>query len=213
MTRPPGDLNALQAAMATLESQRVLLGDAVVDVAVAGLQAQWQALQAVSTAADAEPAQTQALRLVSILFLDVVGSTVLGQRLDPEDFHALMDGALVRFTDIVQHHGGRVLQYAGDNLLAGFGAGEVHEDDADRAVRCGLALLADGRSVGREVQIAHGHDGFDVRVGIHSGSVLLGGGVDAEGTIRGNAVNVAARMEQSAPPGALLISVDTYRLV
>jgi len=212
MTSPPAErLQALQAAMAALESQRVLLGDAVVDVAVAGLRAQWQALQAESPAADAEPAQ--ALRLVSILFLDVVGSTSLGQRLDPEEVHAVMDGALARFTATVQRHGGRVLQYAGDNLLAGFGADEVHEDDAERAVRCGLALLADGRSVGREVQAVHGHAGFDVRVGIHSGGVLLGGGVDAEGTIRGSAVNVAARMEQSAAPGSLLISVDTYRLV
>ena len=207
-------LHPLQAAMAALELQRALLGDAVVDVAVAGLQAQWQvlqALQAAEPAADAEP--TQALRLVSILFLDVVGSTSLGQHLDPEEIHTVMDGALTRFSAIVQAHGGRVLQYAGDNLLAGFGAGEVREDDADQAVRCGLALLAEGRSVSREVAAKHGHDGFDVRVGIHSGGVLLGGGVDAEGTIRGSAVNVAARMEQCAPPGALLISVDTFRLV
>ncbi len=213
--------------MAALESQRALLGDAVVDVAVAGLQAQWLALQAVpgfadaAAAADADAAAdavheaepTQALRLVSILFLDVVGSTSLSQLLDPEEIHTVMDGALARFAAVVQAHGGRVLQYAGDNLLAGFGAGEVHEDDAERAVRCGLALLVDGLRVGQEVQALHGHGGFDVRVGIHSGGVLLGGGVDAEGTIRGNAVNIAARMEQSAAPGALLVSVDTYRLV
>ena len=199
--------------MAALESQRALLGDAVVDVAVAGLQAQWKALQAMSAAATAEAEPAQALRLVSILFLDVVGSTSLSQLLDPEEIHTVMDGALARFAGIVQAHGGRVLQYAGDNLLAGFGAGEVHEDDAERAVRCGLALLADGRRVGQEVQALHGHGGFDVRVGIHSGGVLLGGGVDAEGTIRGNAVNIAARMEQSAAPGTLRVSVDTYRLV
>ncbi len=199
--------------MAVLEAQRGVLGDTVVEAALSGLRAQLGALQAASAEAAPAPTPTQALRLVSILVLDIVGSTTLAQHLDPEDVHALMDGALLRFTAIVRRHGGRVLQYAGDNLLAGFGAGEVHEDDADRAVRCGRALLAEGRSEGREVQAVHGHDGFDVRVGIHSGSVLLGGGVDAEGTIRGNAVNVAARMEQSAPPGALLISVDTYRLV
>ncbi|MFN7196803.1 MAG: hypothetical protein ACK4MJ_06485, partial [Hylemonella sp.] len=107
---PPQSLQALQAAMAALESQRALLGDAVVDVAVAGLQAQAQALQA--AAAGTEPGQTQALRLVSILFLDVVGSTALGQQLDPEEIHAVMDGAMARFTGVVQAHGGRVLQYA-----------------------------------------------------------------------------------------------------
>ncbi|WP_349741337.1 ATP-binding protein [Roseateles cavernae] len=206
---PPQSLQALQAAIATLESQRALLGDAVVDVAVAGLQVQAQALQA----AGSEPTQSQALRLVSILFLDVVGSTALGQRLDPEEIHAVMDGAMARFTAVVQAHGGRVLQYAGDNLLAGFGADEVREDDAERALRCGLALLTAGRGVAQQVLDAHGHHGFDVRVGIHSGQVLLGGGVDAEGTIRGSAVNIAARMEQCAPPGGLLISLDTYRLV
>ncbi|MDP3225861.1 MAG: adenylate/guanylate cyclase domain-containing protein, partial [Rubrivivax sp.] len=214
MSQTPAEL---KAAVAVLESQRGLLGDAVVDAAVAGLRAQLQATEPVA-AHDSETAPTgaapeQALRLVSILFLDVVGSTSLGQRLDPEDIHAVMDGALARFTAVVQAHGGRVLQYAGDNLLAGFGAGEVHEDDAERAVRCGLALLAEGRRVGQQVQAAHGHRGFDVRVGIHSGPVLLGGGVDAEGSIRGSAVNIAARMEQSAEPGSLLVSVDTYRLV
>ena len=206
---------ALQAAVAALEAQRALLGDAVVDAAVAGLRAQMEPVQPAPREAlpKPEPEPEQALRLVSILFLDVVGSTALGQRLDPEEIHAVMDGALARFTAIVLAHGGRVLQYAGDNLLAGFGAGEVHEDDAERAVRCGLALLADGRCVGAEVQAAHGHGGFDVRVGIHSGPVLLGGGVDAEGTIRGSAVNIAARMEQSAAPGTLRVSVDSYRLV
>ena len=218
--RPPSDgspeplhpLHPLQTAIAALESQRALLGDSVVDVAVAGLQTQWQALQAQQTAAPATDAE-QSLRLVSIMFLDVVGSTSLGQHLDPEEIYAVMDGAMASFTAIVRAHGGRVLQYAGDNLLAGFGADEVHEDDADQAVRCGLALLADGRRVGQDVTRIHGQTGFDVRVGIHTGSVLLGGGVDAEGTIRGSAVNIAARMEQSAPPGGLLISVDTYRLV
>jgi class 3 adenylate cyclase/tetratricopeptide (TPR) repeat protein len=210
---PPQSAQALQAAIAALESQRALLGDAVVDVAVAGLRA--QAAQAADAAigAGAAPAPAQALRLVSILFLDVVGSTALGQRLDPEEIHAVMDGAMARFTGVVQAHGGRVLQYAGDNLLGGFGADQVREDDAERALRCGLALLAAGRSVAQQVQGEYGHQGFDVRVGIHSGQVLLGGGVDAEGTIRGSAVNIAARMEQCAPPGGLLISLDTYRLV
>ena len=67
--------------------------------------------------------------------------------------------------------------------------------------------------LGAEVQAAHGHSGFGVRVGIHTGDVLLGGGVDGEGSIRGLAVNIAARMEQTAPPGGLRISHDTYALV
>ncbi len=163
-----------------------------------------------AVAADAAP---QALRQVSILFMDVVGSTTLAQRLDPETLAQVLDGALARGTAIVRAHGGRVLQYAGDNILAVFGAEAAHEDDAERAVLCGLALRVLGRALGQEVAAAHGHAGFDVRVGIHTGGVLLGGGVDAEGSIRGAAVNIAARMEQTAPPGGLRISQDTYSQV
>ena len=217
----------LRAGIAALEAQRALLGDAVVDASLAGLRARLAALTAAEPAADAgvAPAATpagpaasasepaQALKQVSILFLDVVGSTSLAQRLDPEEILAVMDGALARGARLVAAHLGKVLQYAGDSLLAVFGADEAREDDAERAVRCGLALLELGRALAAEVQVAHGHAGFGVRIGIHTGPVLLGGGVDAEGTIRGIAVNIAARMEQTAPAGALRISQDTFAQV
>ena len=106
-----------------------------------------------------------------------------------------------------------MLQYAGDSLLAAFGADEAHEDDAERAVRAGLAILDEARAQAAQVRERHGHAGFNVRVGINTGPVLLGGGVDAEGSIRGITVNIAARMEQTAPPGALRISHDTWRHV
>ena len=80
-------------------------------------------------------------------------------------------------------------------------------------MRCGLALLAEGRALGEQVAREHGHDGCNVRVGVHTGPVLLGGGIDEEGTIRGLTVNVAARMEQTAPAGGLRISHDTWSLV
>ena len=200
----------LQTAILAFESQRSLLGDAMVDMAVAPLKAKLAALRAPEPPS-LEPAQ--ALKQVSILFLDVVGSTTLSQHLDPEAISAVMDDALTRGTAIVAAHRGRVLQYAGDNILAAFGADEAREDDAERAVQCGLALLALGKTLGTEVLAAHSHAGFNVRVGVHTGGVLLGGGVDAEGTIRGIAVNIAARMEQTAPAGALRISHDTYSQV
>ena len=203
------EIPQLEAAISGLEAQRGLLGDALVDAALGPLRGKLAALQA---QVQAEP-QAQSLKQVSILFLDIVGSTMLSQYLDPEETSAVMDGTLSRCTAIVDKHGGRVLQYAGDNLLAVFGATEAREDDAERAVHCGLALLAEGRLLGLEVERAHGRSGFAVRVGLHTGGVLLGGGVDAEGSIRGVAVNIAARMEQSAPAGALRISHDTYRHV
>ena len=198
----------LEAAVAALQAQRALLGDAVVEASVGALRAK---LTSLGEDAAARPAQQ--LRQVTILFLDVVGSTALSRQLDPEEILAVMDGALARCTRRVEGHGGKVLQYAGDNLLAVFGADEAREDDAERAVRCGLALLAEGRTLGAEVARERGHEGFSVRVGIHTGGVLLGGGVDAEASIRGIAVNIAARMEQSAPPGALRISHDTWAQV
>ena len=206
----PSDPESLEAAISALEAQRDLLGDAVVDASVGALRARLAAL-ALAQAANTLPAQT--LKQVSILFLDVVGSTTLAQRLDPEAVSAVMDDALARGTAIVQAQSGKVLQYAGDNILAAFGADESREDDAERAVRCGLALLELGKALGAVVLDVHGHAGFDVRVGIHTGGVLLGGGIDAEGNIRGAAVNIAARMEQTAPAGALRITHDTYTQV
>ena len=207
------EVQQLQAAIAAFEAQRSVVGDAMVDMAIAPLRAKLAALTSPAVPAATIPEASQALRQVSILFLDVVGSTTLSQRLDPEEISAVLDGALRRGTDTVETHAGKVLQYAGDNILAVFGAGEAREDDTERAVRCGLALLELGKTLGAEVRAAHDHDGFDVRVGIHTGAVLLGGGVDADGSIRGMAVNIAARMEQSAPPGALRISHDTYAQV
>ena len=207
------ELQQLASTIATLETQRALLGDAPVDAVIAPLRKRLAALHALQTSSEPAAAPGQTLRQVSVLFLDIVGSTALSQHLDPEDIHAVMDAALASCTAIVEAHHGKVLQYAGDSLLAVFGATEAHEDDAERAVRAGLALLDEGRRQGGLVSLRHGHDGFNVRLGIHTGGVLLGGGVDDEGTIRGMTVNVAARMEQTAPPGTLRISHDTYRQV
>jgi class 3 adenylate cyclase/tetratricopeptide (TPR) repeat protein len=201
------EVQRLHEGIAALEGQRGQLGDEVVDAAVRGLK---ERLAALRESAD-EPAQ--ALRQVTILFLDVVGSTTLGQHLDPEAIAAVMDSMLARGDAIVAAYGGKVLQYAGDNLLAAFGADRAAEDDAERAVHCGLTLLELGAELQAEVKAAHGLSGTGVRIGIHTGGVLLGGGVDKEGSIRGQAVNIAARMEQTAPPGALQVSHDTYRQV
>ena len=200
----------LEAGIRALEAQRALLGDAMVDALQAAARAKLAALAVVT---EPTPVTAQALKQVSILFLDIVGSTTLSQRLEPEEIGAVMDDALHRGTIMVGEHGGKVLQYAGDSILAAFGADEIHEDDTERAVRCGLALIELGKTLGREVEAAHGHPGFGVRLGIHTGAVLLGGGVDADSTIRGIAVNIAARMEQTAPAGALRISHDTYAQV
>ncbi|MEO8836293.1 MAG: tetratricopeptide repeat protein, partial [Caldimonas sp.] len=200
----------LSTAIASLEAQRHTLGDAVVDIALDPLRREL----AVENARGAEaPIAHQQLKQVTVLFVDVVGSTAMGQQLEPEDIHAVMDGALERFTATVRSHFGRVLQYTGDGMLAAFGAEEANEEDVESAVRAGLAIIEDAKEQSAEVRRRHGIADFMVRAGLHTGTVLLGGGVDADGSIRGAPVNVAARMEQSAPPGRLRISHDTYRHV
>ncbi len=196
----------IESAIAALEGQRVLLGDAIVAMAVASLQEKLAALRQRENAA-------QQLKTATILFVDVVGSTRLSERLDPEDVHAVMDRALQRLTAIVRAYHGRVLQYAGDSLLAVFGADQALEDDAERAVRAGLAIVAEAAPLTAEFSRTYDLDGFALRVGIHTGQVLLAGGINADGNVHGVSVNIAARMEQTAPPGALRISHETYRHV
>ncbi len=159
----------LGAAITALEAQRGVLGDAVVDAATAALRRQL-------AEPDAALQPAQRLRQVSALFVDVVGSTAIGQRLSPEAISAVMDGALRRYTAIVEAHHGRVLQYTGDGLLAAFGTESSHEDDVESAVCAGLAIIDDTRRAAAGVQSRHGIADFNVRAGIHTGRVLLGAG-------------------------------------
>src|SRR5436190_15605774 len=107
----------LKATIAGLEAQRALLGAAVVNAAIARLRAKLVSLEAIPL----DEPQRQTLKQVTILFVDIVGSTTLSQRLDPEATSAVIDGALAQFAAIIEQHGGKVTKYAGDNVLAVFG--------------------------------------------------------------------------------------------
>lgn len=198
----PTQQQQLQAAIDAIEAQRELLGPDLLQAALGPLRAKLTALSG-----------TPSRKQVTVLFLDVVDSTTLSEQFDPEDVRTIMDEVLTRCTAIVQAHQGRVLNYAGDSLLAVFGADQSREDDPERAVRSGLALLEEGQRQGALILQRWGHAGFNIRVGVHTGAVLLGAGVEGEAGIHGFTVNVAARMEQTAPAGALHISHDTYRHV
>lgn len=195
------DIEGLRAAIAALEGHRAALGDAVVELSVAPLRARLAALL--------RPAGLQR-RQVAVLFVDVVGSTAMAQALQAEDTLDVLGPALQRMAAIVQAHQGRVLRFTGDGVKAVFGMDEAREDDAERAVRAGLAMLAAGREQAEAAQRLHGVPDFALRVGVHTGDVVLGAGVEADNTAVGAAVNIAARMEQSAPPGALRISHETW---
>lgn len=207
---------ALRAAIAALAAQRAMLGEALVERALAPLREELAGLVAgvADAAREAPPAAPlRRLRQVSVMFCDIVGSTRLSERLDPEDLQAEVDGALAAFAALVAEHGGEVLRYAGDGLKASFGADRASEDDAERAVRCALAVLHEAARQGDALRRTRGHEGFAARVGIHTGPVVRGGGVEGENSLTGLAVNIAARLEQTAPPGTLRISIDTYRQV
>jgi class 3 adenylate cyclase/tetratricopeptide (TPR) repeat protein len=205
--QPKDDRRQLEIAIAALEAQRPILGDAVVDAALASMQEKLVRLDA------QEREKTPQLKFVTILFTDIAGSTHMSQGLDAEDILAVMDGALQRFGRVVERHDGRVLRYMGDGLMAVFGAPVAREDDAERAVHAGLSLLDEAARYAVTVEERWGLAGFKVRVGLNTGQVVVGAGVEAENTIMGMAINLAARMESSAPPGCLLISHDTYRHV
>src|SRR5215204_5595691 len=154
-------------------------------------------------------------KYVTVLFADVVGSTVVAERLDPEQFAEIMNGAFAFLNASVTKYGGTVARLLGDAILAFFGAPVAHEDDAERAVRAGLAIQAAAKEYAEVVRRNYGVD-FDVRVGINTGLAVLaavGNEIRTEYTAMGDTTNVAARLQSAAVPGTVLISADTYHLV
>jgi predicted ATPase/class 3 adenylate cyclase len=154
-------------------------------------------------------------KLLTVLFADVVGSTSIGERIDPEETSEIMNGALAFMNDAVAQHYGMVARLMGDGILAFFGVPLAHENDPELAVRAGLEILNSSDEYEKSIQQRFGFD-FQVRVGINTGLVvveIVGNQVRSEFTAMGDAVNVANRLQASASPGELLISHDTYRHV
>jgi class 3 adenylate cyclase/tetratricopeptide (TPR) repeat protein len=194
----------LEKAIAGLEAQRAALGDAIVDPAIAALRSQLDALL------EQQPPEQQR-KLVTVLFCDIVGSTRISQGLDPEEVIEVMDGALQRLAGPVETHGGRVTRFMGDGFKAVFGLPLAHENDAEQAIRAGLSILDVARIYAAELEVSRQLGGFDVRIGINTGLVVAGGISEAEDTVMGLTVNLAARLESAAPSGGLLISHYTYQ--
>jgi class 3 adenylate cyclase/tetratricopeptide (TPR) repeat protein len=155
-------------------------------------------------------------RVVTILFSDVKGSTALAEKLDPEDWLEIMDDAFDVLIEPVYRYEGTLARLMGDAVLAFFGAPIAHEDDPERAIRAGLDIIAGAEDYAARLEQQRGLAGFNVRVGIHTGLVVVGEvGPDfrVEYTAMGDAVNLAARMESAAQPGTVLITADTHKLV
>ena len=148
--------------------------------------------------AAATPSREQR-KTVTVLFCDLTGSTALGETLDPERLRALLARYFERMKAIVERHGGSVEKFIGDAVMAVFGVPVLHEDDALRAVRAAV-----------EMRDALPELGLQGRIGVMTGEVVTG---TEERLATGDAVNVAARLEQAAQPGEVLIGAPTLALV
>jgi class 3 adenylate cyclase/predicted RNA-binding Zn-ribbon protein involved in translation (DUF1610 family) len=154
-------------------------------------------------------------RVVTMLFCDVKGSTAAAEQLDAEDYSEIMNGAFEHMIKLVYHYEGMLARLMGDAILAFFGAPIAHEDDPQRAVLAGLDIVSGIAPYRDEILAKWGID-FNVRVGINTGLVVVGAvGSDLrlEYSALGDAINVAARMEQTAEPGTVRIAHDTYKAV
>ena len=154
--------------------------------------------------------ERQERRVVTVLFADLAGSTALGELLDPEDFRELQGELFDLINTEVERFGGTTEKFAGDAVLAVFGNPQAHEDDPERAVRAALAVRDRFGSFTERVQGRHGAE-VGLRVGVNTGDVVAGRDAAARGElmVSGDAVNVAARLQQHAEPGEVLVGQRT----
>jgi class 3 adenylate cyclase/tetratricopeptide (TPR) repeat protein len=157
----------------------------------------------------AVPASRQQRKTVTVLFCDVTGSTALGERLDPESFRQVMRRYFDAARGVIERHGGTVEKFIGDAVMAVFGVPVLHEDDALRAVRAAAGLLEEIAILNERLEADFGA-AVSVRTGVNTGQVVTGTG---EQLATGDAVNLAARLEQAATPGEIVIGPQTWRLV
>ena len=151
-------------------------------------------------------------RTVTVLFSDLVGSTELGERLDPETMRDALDRYFAASSEVIARHGGVIEKFIGDAIVAVFGLSAIHEDDALRAVRTAVemrkALELVNETLSRDFGVS-----LQTRTGVNTGEVVAGDPSGDQRLITGDAVNIAARLEQSAPPGSILVGETTYSLV
>ena len=162
-------------------------------------------------ALEESPAGEAERKLVTVLFADVAGSTPLGEQLDPEDLKDVLGAYSDAMRAEIEAEGGTVEKFIGDAVMAAFGVPTAHEDDATRALRAALRMRGRLERLNDELERRHGLR-LAMRIGVNTGEVVAA--LDARpevGMVTGDAVNAAARLEQSAEPGQILVSERTAR--
>ena len=193
-------------------------------------------LQSTPPAPEAREAER---RQLTVMFCDLVGSTALSEQLDPEELREVVRAYQQTSAEVIERYEGHIAQYLGDGLLVYFGYPRAHEDDAARAVRAGLEIVTalqrlsspspfqgEGRGEGSGTKpfldsphpnpLPKGARGLQVRIGIHTGPVVIGemgGGERREQLALGEAPNIAARIQGQADPDTVVMSTNTFRLV
>jgi predicted ATPase/class 3 adenylate cyclase len=218
------EIEQLGKAITALEAQRAILGDVVVDAALAPLRAKLFSLLETSssgapileqTTADAGRMPAEQRKMVTILFADLAGFTAMSENLDPEDLRSIMDAYFHRWAACIDQYAGLVEKYIGDAVMAVFGISAAREDDPENAIRSALVM----RSALEELNEGFERDfrvRLELRAGIHTGPVvvsLLGERKGQDFVVVGETVNLASRLQTAAPVGGILISHDTYRHV
>ena len=165
---------------------------------------------ATSLEASAAPRETR--KVVTVLFSDVTGSTSLGEQLDPESLRHVMGQFFDAMQGAVERHGGVVEKFIGDAVMAVFGIPRLHEDDPIRAVRAAADMQTALATLNEQLQAERGVS-LAIRTGITTGEVVSGDPSAGQRLVTGDTVNTAARLEQNAAPGEILIGEPTYRLV
>lgn len=197
------EVDRLHAAIAALEAQRSMLGDAVVDTAVGSLRTRLAALNPPA------PSRRHQRRQVTVLFADIFGYATLSEHVDPERIGLMLSRFWGGVDELVRSRRGRVYSHMGDGIMVVWGDTSSSEDDAEQAVRAGLAMLEMMRSEG--LVVAGTRVEAQMRVGVNTGLAHLS---DRDGhTAIGDTVNVAARLEGAAAPGSMLISRSTFSQV
>jgi len=154
-------------------------------------------------------------RQLTVMFCDLVDSTTLSSQLDPEDYRDVVRAYQIACIEVIRRYDGHIAQLLGDGLLVYFGYPQAHEDDAQRAVRTGLGILAAMADLYTRLQQDKGIQ-LALRVGIHTGLVVvgaMGGEGRYENLALGEVPNIAARIQGLAEPNTIMISTDTYRLI
>jgi class 3 adenylate cyclase/tetratricopeptide (TPR) repeat protein len=162
--------------------------------------------------ADSAPASHEVRKTVTVVFADLAGSTGFGERLDPESLRRVQ----ARFFDgmrlVLERHGATVEKFIGDAVMAVFGVPFVHEDDALRAVRASFEMREALEELNAEISPSWGVE-LVIRIGVNTGEVVAGDTASGQSFATGDTVNVAARLEQVADPGEILVGETTFRLV